>query len=345
MAKLFDGETFGNQVVEVVRGYLDSVLAPMQKELEELRQLVKSLPAPAEPTVYVLEEDRVREIAQHVVKEAEVDHTQTIADAVASAIPDVSKMVADAVAAIPLPVDGKSVTVEDVTPLIQETVAEAIKSVEMPDISVAIRDQLGELVPVTVDRAVEALPKPQDGKSVTIEEVRPILQEMVDAINIPMPAAVHGKDGKDGLDVKDMFRAEGGHLIAVLSDGTTRDLGPFVGKDGRDGFSLDSFNASLMEDGRTVLMSFEQGDQSFKAELSIPAMIYRDYFEAGKEYVKGDTVTYGGNLWHCNVEKSSNIPGRENSDWRLCAKKGRDGRDLVPKDKKATTSVPVGELT
>src|SRR5690606_21412267 len=44
-----------------------------------------------------------------------------------------------------------------------------------------------------------------------------------------------GAGGKDGLDVKDMLRSADNRLIAVMSDGTTRDLGVCVGEDGRDG--------------------------------------------------------------------------------------------------------------
>jgi hypothetical protein len=284
MAK-FDGEAFGNQVVEVVQRYFADRVDPLIKRLEELEQRVASLPEP--PATYELEVERVREIAEDVVKSA-TDFASTIAEQVAEAIPDISEMVSNAVAEIPRPVDGKSVTIED---------------------------------------------------------VRPLLQEMVDAIEIPQPVIPQaGKDGRDGLDVKDMFRAEGGRLIAVMSDGTTRDLGVFVGKDGepgKDGFDLKAFTAELLEDGRTIKLSFSQEGKSFETSLSVPAMIYRDYYVEGREYQKGDTVTFGGNLWHCNEDGNSDKPGQTKS-WRLCAKKGRDGRDLTQREVKTPHSVPTG---
>lgn len=331
---LFDGEAFGSQVVEVVRSYLDTQVAPLIKRLDELEQRLSSLPAPVEVRQYELEIERVREIAADVVKAAEItiDIPEAVAEQVASAIPDISKMVADAVAAIPVPMDGKSVTVDDVRPILQEMVDALPKAIDGKD-----GVTMDEVMP-HLREMVAAIPVPKDGTSVTVEDLTPVLREMVD--NIPKPVVVHGKDG---LDVKDLFRAEGGKLIAVMSDGTTRDLGVFVGKDGdpgRDGFDLRHFDATLMDDGRTILLSFEQEGQSFQVELGVPTMIYRDYYAEGQEYEKGDTVTYGGNLWHCSVDKSTNVPGRDNNDWRLCAKKGRDGRDLTPKETKAVTSVP-----
>ncbi|HGU6640069.1 TPA: phage gp6-like head-tail connector protein, partial [Klebsiella pneumoniae] len=57
------------------------------------------------------------------------DFTALLADAVAllpppdiPQLPDISDMVSEAVAALPLPQDGKSVTPEDVRPLLQELV-------------------------------------------------------------------------------------------------------------------------------------------------------------------------------------------------------------------------------
>lgn len=144
-----------------------------------------------------------------------------------------------------------------------------------------------------------------------------------------------GKDGADGVGLAGAIIDRGGNLVVTLTDGTTRELGAAVGKDGqdgppgqngRDGFSLSDFDATLMDDGRTVLLSFEQGDQSFKVELGIPAMIYRGVFKEGQRYEKGDTVTWGGSLWHCDVETTEK-PDSAEKHWTLAAKRGRDGKD------------------
>lgn len=46
----------------------------------------------------------------------------------------------------------------------------------------------------------------------------------------------------------------------------------------------------------------------------------------GTDYRKGDFVTLGGSLWHCNYQTRAR-PG-EGFDWTLCVKRGRDARDL-----------------
>lgn len=139
-----------------------------------------------------------------------------------------------------------------------------------------------------------------------------------------------------------------GSLVLTLSDGTTKDLGRVVGKDaepGKDGFSLKDFDATLMDDGRTVLLSFDSDERSFKVELGIPAMIYRGVFKEGQSYQKGDTVTWGGSLWHCDVDETSEKPDGAEKRWTLAAKRGRDGKDGTVKAEKPAQPVRVGAPT
>lgn len=151
-----------------------------------------------------------------------------------------------------------------------------------------------------------------------------------------------GKDGRNGLDVKDLFRAEGGRLIAVLSDGSTKDLGVFVGRDGKDGEpgrdgrdgkggadGLGFDDLAVDHDGeRGFIFRLRRGDQIKEFGFAIPAMIYRGVYAEGKSYDAGDTVTWGGHLWHCN-EATSEKPLKDGGVWTLAAKRGRDGREVV----------------
>lgn len=156
-----------------------------------------------------------------------------------------------------------------------------------------------------------------------------------------------GRDGRDGVSLTGALIDRSGNLVLTLSDGSTRDLGPVLGKDGapgpsgRDGFSLSDFGASLMEDGRTVLLSFGQGDQAFKVELAIPVMIYRGVWKEGA-YAKGDTVTWGGSLWHCDADKTTEKPDSPVKHWTLAAKRGRDGKDGIVKAEKPKEPVRIG---
>lgn len=48
-------------------------------------------------------------------------------------------------------------------------------------------------------------------------------------------AGADGLNGRDGAGIVDGFVSRNGHLIATLSDGSTKDFGEIIGKDGRDG--------------------------------------------------------------------------------------------------------------
>ncbi|EHC94038.1 Phage portal protein, partial [Salmonella enterica subsp. enterica serovar Uganda str. R8-3404] len=72
----------------------------------------------------------------------------------------------------------KSVTVDDVTPVLQELVSKAVAEIPVPkdgkDFDPATLKQAVELA---VSEAVAAIPAPQDGKSVTVDDVQPMIQE------------------------------------------------------------------------------------------------------------------------------------------------------------------------
>lgn len=159
---------------------------------------------------------------------------------------------------------------------------------------------------------------------------------------------LNGKDGVDGIGLAAAVQDADGNLVITDTKGGVHKLGQIrgkdgrdgadgtngkdgtdglVGKDGRDGFSLEHFNADLMEDGRTVLLSFSAKDTTYKVELGIPTMIYRGVWRDGQSYEKGDTVTWGGSLWHCDARTTAEKPDSAEKHWTLAAKRGRDGKD------------------
>jgi hypothetical protein len=146
----------------------------------------------------------------------------------------------------------------------------------------------------------------------------------------------NGVDGKDGLNgsdgrgVKDLLIDRNGQLIATMDDGELKALGPIIGKDGepgkdgRDGFGFDDLDACVLDDDRTVELSFKRGDEEKAFTFKWPTVIYRNVFKEGEQYDQGDMVTWAGSLWHCDKATTSK-PGTD--DWTLAAKKGRDGKD------------------
>jgi hypothetical protein len=238
---------------------------------------------------------------------AELEQQIALIPAPAEIDPEIIKaMIADLLAAIPPAKDGK-----DADPV---EVAETIKA--------------------EVERAVAAIPAPQDDKSVTVDDVRPLIEESVSkAVSaLPVPKdGTPGKDGRDGLDSVEFLRSADNHLIVTLSNGTTRDLGEFVGKDGQpgkpgaDGIGFDDLDLAETDDG--IVLRFTRGE--VVKEFPLPVVIDRGVFKEGQTYAKGNGVTWAGSFWIAQ-ESTADKPDT-GKGWRLAVKRGRDGRDGVVK--------------
>lgn len=63
------------------------------------------------------------------------------------------------------------------------------------------------------------------------------------------------------------------------------------------------------------------------ADLQVRTLadVYRNVFQPGEQYRRGEIATYDGCLWMA-VEDSADQPGTTPS-WRMITKRGRDGRD------------------
>jgi len=134
-----------------------------------------------------------------------------------------------------------------------------------------------------------------------------------------------GKDGRDGLDVKDLFRADGGRLVAVMSDGTTKDLGVFVGKDGEPGKDgADFSDASIDYDGERTITVKGRGVEIVKR---VPIPLDRGYWSPGQSCEKGDVVTHNGVAFIAQKDTTAEPKTENSADWRILARKGRDGKD------------------
>ncbi|MFH5773587.1 hypothetical protein ACHFJ0_04995 [Paracoccus sp. NGMCC 1.201697] len=218
--------------------------------------------------------------------------------------------------AMPDPVNGKDADPEHVAGIVMgqmkvelDALRNAVDAIQIPE--------LPDLPDFTalIDAAVKEIPAPKDGE--------------------PGPRGETGPAGRDGLDVKDLFRADGGHLIAVMSDGTTKDLGQYVGKDGTDGRdgnpgrdgtdgtdgkSFEEF--TVIVDGERPVLRFQR--DGVTKDVPIPGIVYRGVWGDGG-HVAGDAVSFGGNVWiakRATAEKPA-----EGGDWQLAVRKGRDGKD------------------
>ncbi|EEK2666409.1 phage gp6-like head-tail connector protein [Salmonella enterica subsp. enterica serovar Montevideo] len=333
------GEEFGQVLAEMRDSFSKNLQAQREEYEEKLSRLAK----------------QVEEISNAPAPDVESMVKAEIAKLPAQAapeLPDVATMVSEAVAAIPVPRDGKSVTVDDITPVLQELVSNAVAEIPVPkdgkDFDPAM---LKQAVEEAVSEAVAAIPVPQDGKSVTTEDVQPMIQELVSASmpELPdvkslvneaiaaLPAAEPGKDGENGRDALSL------EILPFIDEGKSYPRGSYATHNGGLWRAYEKTHGmrgwECLVDGVagidiqqserrcfTLTVNRTSGASETKS-FDVPVMIYQGVFKSGQEYLPGDTVTWGGSLWHCD-EQTQDKPGETGSKgWTLAAKRGRDGRD------------------
>jgi hypothetical protein len=298
---MFDGKAFGVEIVGVVKSHVERTVAPLLAKIDALEKQIREMPVPKDG----------------------IDGKSITFDDVA---PMIAEEVVKAVGQLRIPEDGKSIEPAAVQAMVDAAVAAKPPAEKGKDADPA---ETAAMIKAEVERAVAALPAPQDGKSVTLDDLRPVIAEAVAAIPVPKDGQP-GKDGRDGLDVVKFIRDERGHLNGILRDGTTVDLGEYVGKDGApgiagkdgiDGVGFDDMSCEIRDDG--VYLVWEKGEVVKEARLPIP--MDRGVYKEGQTYRAGDAVTWGGSLWIAQGETTEKPD--LSKDWRLSVKRGRDGKD------------------
>ncbi len=229
--------------------------------------------------------------------------------------------------------DGKDADLGEVRALIADALASLPPIPEAPELP-----DVGALVA----EAVAALPAPEDGASVTVADVAPLIAEQVAKAVDALPKP------KDGVGLAGAMIDRSGALVVTLTDGSLRELGPVVGKDGErgrdgqdgaDGVGFDDLDVAY--DGeRGITLRFTKGERVVERSFSLPVVIDRGVYAAGKEYFPGDGVTYGGSYWIAQ-EPTSEMPG-SGKGFRLSVKRGRDGKDGVVKAEGSPAPIKVG---
>jgi len=158
------------------------------------------------------------------------------------------------------------------------------------------------IIRAEVERAVAAIPLPQDGKDAPPVDVEKIALDVLSRIHPP-------RDGRDGAPGKPGEKGDPGQ----------------DGRDGKDGLSIEDFDIAL-KDGRTLEISLKCGDRVVTKSTRLDIPLDRGTFKPGNAYQKGDGVTYGGSWWIAQADTAES-PGTESKAWRLAVKRGRDGKD------------------
>ncbi len=205
---------------------------------------------------------------------------------------------------IVMPLDGKSVTVEDVQPLLDGMVAKHIAEIEFPKPENG-KDADPQTIRAMVLEEVKNIPLPQDGKSITVDDVNPLLEIAV---------------SKWALD----FERRAHDVLQTAVERLPKPKDGEKGASGADGFGIELFE---QKDARTVVAIYKRGDETITQEFKFPAVIDQGVFKSGDDYEAGDGVTYAGSFWIAQKDTTES-PGNS-SDWRLAVKRGKDGKDAV----------------
>ena len=192
----------------------------------------------------------------------------------------------------------------------------------------------------------------EDGKSITLEDVAPLIAEAVSKAVAEIPKPADGKDGSDGQDGRDGVDGKDGQSVSVedvermvdgkvagwaldferraqgvLERAVDRIPKPADGKDGRDGSDGLGFDdLSVEHDGeRAISLKFTRAGVCKEFRVDLPVVLDRGVYKPDGEYQKGDAVTWGGSLWIAQKDAPGSKPG-DGDGWRLAVKKGRDGK-------------------
>lgn len=181
-----------------------------------------------------------------------------------------------------------------------------------------------------------------DGKSVSIKDIADLVRLQVEKAVAAIPKALDGRNGIDGksgepgrdaphieiIPAIDLSREYPRGTFAKHANGLWRSFETTAGLKGWDciveGLAEVRYVQSDEERQFAVEHVLSSG-KTFTKGVHLPAMVYQGVFKDGQAYKRGDTVTWGGSLWHCD-EPTSDKPG-DGKSWTLCAKKGRDGQD------------------
>jgi integrin beta 3 len=135
-----------------------------------------------------------------------------------------------------------------------------------------------------------------------------------------------GEKGAEGTGVADLLIDRDGNLVATMTDGRMKSLGVVCGKDGKpgrdgkDGTDFSGFDVDY--DGERTLTIRGNGGDLVKR---LPIPMDRGYWREGR-YEKADIVTEGG-IAYIAQKDTKEKPSLSSADWRIFARKGRDGKD------------------
>lgn len=142
---------------------------------------------------------------------------------------------------------------------------------------------------------------------------------------LPGERGEKGDPGADGVGLAGALIDRDGALVVTLTNGEQKSLGPVVGKDGergKDGADFTDFEIDY--DGERHITIKGRGGDIVKR---LPIPLDKGYYRDGMACEKGDIVTQDGTAWIALRDTKAKPTIENKEDWRLFARKGRDGKD------------------
>lgn len=182
--------------------------------------------------------------------------------------------------------------------------------------------------------AVKAIPAPKDGddgKSITVDDVAPMIRAEVEraAKALPVP--------KDGVGVAGAMIDRDGSLQLTLSNGEVKNLGKVDGKngddgkpgtDGKDGLSFENFDMRYIDETSELEVRATAGGITKEVRFHIGGMRGKGYWRDGVTAKANEAWSYGGQLWIA-VKETKAEPRAGTDDWFLAARKGKDAETVI----------------
>ncbi|MDP9991973.1 hypothetical protein J2W28_001001 [Variovorax boronicumulans] len=284
---MFDTKAFAAGLMKAVQEWINPTIKQIDDRLQEIDATINALPA--------------------------VRHGKDADPA------EVARLVQEAVAALPAPKDGTSVTIEEVAPLVAEEVGKAVAALPEPAKG---KDADPELVASLVRDEVAKLPPAEPGKSVTVEEVAPLIAEQVRVAVEALPAPENGKDA-DPESIAQLVR-EAIDAVPKPKDGssvTATDVAPLIAEEvskavaaipaPKDGESVPVEQVQRMVDDAvskalaSVRMPKDGDPGRDAAHIEILPAI-----DAAKSYPRGTYAKHAGGLWR-SYETTTELKGWE----------------------------------
>lgn len=331
----FDPEAFGAAMGEAIR----KAIQPLQLRIEELESQLKAAPTP---------EDGKPGADGRDGKDCDMAAVRI--------------MIEEAVKALPAPEagkdgangkDGASVTVTDLKPMMDAAVDQLRKDA---DEAMAEQLRMVEAARDSLYKALGDLRQPEDGKSVSLEDVRPLIadaakavheeaMQKLDAAIKALPVPKDGRDGSDGKDgapgvkgvdgagIADLLTDRDGALVATFSDGRMKNLGVIVGKDGRDGvdgkdgadgLGFDAFELEYLSETHEICVKATCAGRVKELRYPAGGIHGKGYWREGVKAAANEAWTHDGCMWIA-TKSTATKPEASSPDWFLAARKGRDG--------------------